>query len=206
MNKDIRICFVGDSLVNGAGDTSNLGWVGRVCAAANQFGFHVTLYNLGIRRETSTDIMQRWRQECRPRQPADADNRMVFAFGVNDTTIEDGHCRVDLHDSVTNARAVISEAQTLGPVLWIGPTVVQDTKQNQRIVQLDQAYAELAKELNVPYLSVFDALNTSGPWLDELRAGDGSHPGQDGYVQLAGLVKQWPSWWFHQTATSGLEL
>jgi len=206
MSADIRICFIGDSLVNGAGDSSNLGWVGRVCAAANQFGFRLTAYNLGIRRDTSGDIAQRWRQECRLRQPAEADNRMVFAFGINDTTIEDDHCRVDPLDSVANARAIMSEAQTLGPVLWIGPTPVQEAEQNERIAQLDQAYSEIASDLKIPYLSVFEPLKTTGPWLDELRAGDGSHPGQDGYVQLAGLVKQWPAWWFHQAITQGLEL
>ncbi len=206
MSADIRICFIGDSLVTGAGDSSNLGWVGRVCAAANQFGFHVTSYNLGIRRETSGDVAQRWQQECRLRQPADADNRMVFAFGVNDTTIENQQCRVDPLESVANARAIISGAKILGPVLWLGPTPVQENDQSQRIAQLDQAYSEIASDLKIPYLSVFEPLRTTGPWLDELRAGDGSHPGQDGYVQLAGLVKQWPAWWFHQAITQGLEL
>ncbi|HZC55143.1 MAG TPA: hypothetical protein VE396_03730 [Xanthobacteraceae bacterium] len=32
--KPIRICFFGDSMVNGTGDDACLGWVGRICAAA----------------------------------------------------------------------------------------------------------------------------------------------------------------------------
>jgi hypothetical protein len=52
----MRICFVGDSLVNGTGDPVGLGWVGRACAAARRRGHEVTCYNLGIRRDTSADI------------------------------------------------------------------------------------------------------------------------------------------------------
>ena len=33
MTKDLRICFVGDSFVNGTGDETKLGWTGRLCAA-----------------------------------------------------------------------------------------------------------------------------------------------------------------------------
>ena len=46
--EDIRICFVGDSFVNGIGDETALGWVGRVCALAHTHGFPLTSYNLGI--------------------------------------------------------------------------------------------------------------------------------------------------------------
>lgn len=35
MTQDIRICFIGDSLVNGTGDEAALGWAGRLCAMAN---------------------------------------------------------------------------------------------------------------------------------------------------------------------------
>ena len=47
---EIRICFIGDSLVNGTGDEAALGWAGRLCAMANESDIPVTYYNLGIRR------------------------------------------------------------------------------------------------------------------------------------------------------------
>lgn len=34
--QEIRICFVGESFVNGTGDPAFLGWTGRVCANAHQ--------------------------------------------------------------------------------------------------------------------------------------------------------------------------
>ena len=56
----MRLCFIGDSLVNGTGDPTGLGWVGRVTASARRRGHDVTTYNLGIRRDTSADIAARW--------------------------------------------------------------------------------------------------------------------------------------------------
>ena len=49
----MRICFFGDSIVNGTGDDDALGWVGRVMAAARGKRLDVTYYNLGVRRDTA---------------------------------------------------------------------------------------------------------------------------------------------------------
>ena len=67
--QSLRICFVGDSLVNGTGDPACLGWTGRVCAAACDAGHDITYYNLGIRRATSADIHGYWRDEVTRRLP-----------------------------------------------------------------------------------------------------------------------------------------
>lgn len=59
-DEDLRICFVGDSYVNGTSDPDCLGWAGRVAVVARRKGYNFTYYNLGVRRETSTDIAKRW--------------------------------------------------------------------------------------------------------------------------------------------------
>lgn len=61
---DIRICFLGESFVNGTGDSSHLGWTGPVCADLAQRGYAITYYNLGIRRETSRQLLTWWQPEC----------------------------------------------------------------------------------------------------------------------------------------------
>jgi lysophospholipase L1-like esterase len=71
----MRICFFGDSFVNGTGDDDGLGWVGRVVARARQGGRDVTAYNLGIRRDTSADVAARWVGEARLRLPHEHDGR-----------------------------------------------------------------------------------------------------------------------------------
>jgi lysophospholipase L1-like esterase len=93
---DRRICFVGDSFVQGTGDPACLGWVGRLCAATWQAGYPLTVYKLGVRPETTAQIAARWQAECTLRLPPDCDARLVFSFGVNDTTVEDGQRRLTL--------------------------------------------------------------------------------------------------------------
>jgi len=46
--QEIRICFVGESFVNGTGDPEFLGWTGRVCRDAQRKGYEITHYNLGV--------------------------------------------------------------------------------------------------------------------------------------------------------------
>ncbi|BAU41680.1 hypothetical protein [Leptolyngbya sp. O-77] len=72
-NPDLRICFVGDSFINGTGDSTLLGWTGRVCQFASQRGVPLTYYNLGVRRETSADIGVRWQFEVMARLPEGCD-------------------------------------------------------------------------------------------------------------------------------------
>ena len=195
---DIRICFVGDSFINGSGDRECLGWTGRVCAAACCQGYNITYYNLGIRRETSADIRDRWQAEVERRLPASCDRRVVFSFGVNDTTIEHGRRRVELSDSIENARQILTEAQRSLPVLMVGPALVGEAEQNQRFRDLSGWLAELCQELVVPFLEIAGPLQASAVWVAEAIANDGAHPRAAGYGELAALVKGWGAWqsWF----------
>jgi len=195
---DTRICFVGDSFINGTGDRECLGWTGRVCAAACRQGYNVTYYNLGIRRETSADIRDRWQAEVERRLPASCDRRVVFSFGVNDTTIEQGRRRVESRDSVENARQILTQAKRSLSVLMVGPALVSEAAQNQRICDLSVQLAALCQELEVPFLAIAERLQASTVWIPEAIANDGAHPGAAGYEELAELVRGWWAWqgWF----------
>jgi len=194
MNEDIRICFIGDSLVNGTGDETALGWTGRLCAAANRQS-QVTYYNLGVRRETSTDILQRWRQECGPRLPSGCDGRLVFSFGVNDTVLESGIPRVPAEQSHANVRALLGAAGDY-PVLMIGPPPVDDPEQNHRISQLSEAFAAAAARLGIGYIELFRPLAADADYLREIAENDGAHPRSSGYTKIALIVNRSVHWWF----------
>ena len=191
---DLRICFVGDSFVNGTGDPECLGWAGRLCAAARRAGHDLTYYNLGVRRETSADIRARWEREVRSRLPEGADNRVVFSFGANDATLEEGRPRVTADRSIEHARAMLTSARTSYPVLMVGPPPTADAEKNGRLATLSAGFAEVCRELDVPYLDVLGPLEASGTWVREAAAGDGSHPGAAGYAELACLVRGWAAW------------
>jgi lysophospholipase L1-like esterase len=196
-----RICFVGDSYVNGTGDPEGLGWAGRVCAAACRRGHDVTRYDLGVRGNTTADILARWDAEARLRLPDAVDRRLVFSFGVNDTTLENGAPRVAPAVSEANTREILATARRWTPavpVLMVGPPPTADPEQNLRIAELSQVLVQACADLDVPYLEVFPFLEMSDVWMIEAAAGDGAHPGAAGYVELAKLVEAWPPWtaWF----------
>lgn len=197
---DHRICFIGDSFVQGACDPECRGWVGRVAAAARADGYDVTAYNLGVRRDTSFDILQRWERETAVRFQFDCAKYLVFSFGANDMKIEHGQQRVAKEDSLANFRSIISLAQAQYPVAVIGPVPVGDALQNERILDLCAAYQEETNRLQLPYLPVARTLIDSGIWLQEVAAQDGSHPSAGGYATLAQLILNWPEWWFQPAA------
>ena len=194
--KDIRICYVGDSFVNGTGDPEKLGWAGRLSRYAEKEGVEITHYNLGVRRETSHDIAQRWVSECQARLPEGCNKRVVFSFGVNDAVAENGYPRVPVDVSVANAKSILKEAKQYYPVVMVGPPPIDDESLNERIRELDERYARLCVELSVSYLSIFDRLQDDEVWKKEVSGNDGAHPRAEGYALLAEYIRSWEGWWF----------
>ena len=193
---DIRICFVGDSFVNGTGDETALGWVGRVCALAYAHGFPITSYNLGIRRNTSADILERWENECSFRLPAGCDNRVVLSCGVNDSMLEDGALRVAPEQSRANVRAILRAASRY-PLLMVGPPPMPEDAQNEQISALSRAFADEAAALGVPFIELFSPLVADAAYKQEVASNDGAHPRSSGYTKIANIIASSPNWWFH---------
>ena len=191
----MRICFIGDSFVNGTGDDDCLGWTGRICSAARRRGRDVTLYNLGIRRDTTADIAARWEREARVRLGPEHDGRLVFSFGVNDCVTEaSGQRRVLEAASINNARQLLGTAKAWLPTLMIGPPSTVDNELNERVGHLSDRLSALCKDLSVPFLSPWERLLADDTWRREVEAGDGAHPNTRGYGVLAELVMEWPPW------------
>lgn len=191
---DVRICFVGDSFTQGTGDETYLGWPGRICASARARGHTITAYNLGIRRETTADILARWRAEVTPRLAPGIDGRVVLSFGANDATIENGQWRVAPDQSEANARRLISEARASYPVLVVGLPPAPESDKTARHAELAARYARVCQELSVPFLDILEPIQGVEAWWREVAAGDGIHPGAGGYAALARLVEAWPAW------------
>jgi len=191
---DVRICFVGDSYVQGTGDPDCLGWAGRLCVAARQAGHNLTGYNLGVRRETSADIARRWLAECEPRLPATTQNTVVFSFGANDVTIEHGAPRIAEAETLRNLRTLLDAATARYRTLLIGPPATPDAAHTARLGQLSQRMGEIAAQSDVPYLALFPLLVSDASWQAEVSANDGAHPRAAGYAKMATWIGAWPSW------------
>lgn len=207
----IRIGFIGDSITHGTGDETLLGWPMRVGQAEVTRGHDVTVYNLGIRADTSVLIEPRWEAECRARLKPGYTCATVFAVGINDSAHEkseamDGQ-RVPLEQSLDLIGGMLTKAKEFGPVLAIGPTPVVEAMmpldrlpgviydfRNDDIAAYSAAYAKLATGLDVPYLDVFTPLSADPAWDAALRASDGLHPTAAGYELMAALIGDWSGW------------
>jgi lysophospholipase L1-like esterase len=194
--EDIRICYIGDSFVKGAGDPKMLGWAGRLSQMSQRSGEEITHYNLGVRRDTSYDILTRWEREAHVRLPSFSINCVVFSFGVHDSIIENSRARVSLVDSMKNAREILGIAKVKYNVAMIGPPPIDDDYQNSRIKSYDEAYATVCQMLGVNYLSIFDMLLSNQDWLNEVKVNDGIHPRENGYEILSRYIYNWEGWWF----------
>ena len=211
----IRIGFVGDSITHGTGDETLLGWTYRVGQAEVARGHDVTVYNLGIRADTSALVEDRWDIEVNSRLKPEMNCATVWAIGINDSAFEktattEGQ-RVPLEQSLERISRMITAAKSVGPALWVGPTpVVADMMpidrlpgviydfQNPEIERYSNAYAEQAASLGVPYLDLYADLAGDPDWDASLRASDGLHPNADGYVMMAARITSWDAWraWF----------
>jgi lysophospholipase L1-like esterase len=207
----IRIGFVGDSITHGTGDETLLGWPLRAGQAEVARGHDVTVYNLGIRADTSSLIAARWEAECRARYREGISWATVFAVGINDSAYEksaalDGQ-RVPLDRSLETIGGMAATARGFGPVLWVGPTPVVEAMmpldrlpgvtydfRNDEIGRFNAAYAARAAELGVPYLDLCTPFANDPAWAAALRKSDGLHPNSEGYEMMAARVCDWPGW------------
>ena len=186
---DRRVLVFGDSFVAGLGDPEARGWVGRVAAASWSAGLPLVAYPLGIRRQTSVQVAARWREEARVRLVDCVQPRVVFSFGANDATVEDGRPRVAPDDSVATLERVLADAAQLGLAAFVvGPPPVCEPEQDARIAGLSERFAAVCAARGVPFAGVTAALGASAVWRAEAAAGDGAHPGAGGYEELARLV------------------
>lgn len=196
MTHDIRICFLGDSLVNGTGDDTALGWAGRLCAKARAGGALLTYYNLGIRGNTSKDILARWQNECALRVPAGIDGRIVLSCGVNDTVMQGRATRLTIDESCASVREILTHAAAKYKTIMVGPPPVNDDAQNERIKTLAIAFAGEAQAVGVSYIEIFAQLVKDARYRQELAENDGAHPRSAGYAAIAECIAASAGWWF----------
>lgn len=184
------VCFIGDSLTQGVGDSQALGFVGRL--ARESFALDpararaLTICNMGVRGDSSVRIKERWRAEAERRRRQGEDTAFVFSFGA-----ADGKHKVPYWDTLASARDILSGAAGLGRTLFIAPPPAYDPEWSADIRQLGMAIRGICDEHGLPSFDFHAPLAADAVYMASLEA-DGIHPDAAGYERMAGLLRGWP--------------
>jgi len=190
--RDIALVFIGDAYVAGYGDPKGLGWVSRVVGRTAHADVDITAYQLGVRDETSADVLARWRIECPPRWKGHSEKRLVVAVGHNDAVSAMSTARVRL-----NLANILDDAAASGVAAFaVGPTPTLDADLNARLEIVVEAQADVCARRGVPYVDCYRPLISHEQWHSDLGAAGGVYPGQAGYGLIAWLVLHggWDQW------------
>ncbi|MEO5745127.1 MAG: GDSL-type esterase/lipase family protein [Terracoccus sp.] len=191
--RDVGMVFMGASTTAGYGDPKGLGWVGRVVARTQHPDLDLTAYNLGVRGNTSGDVVARWSSECHPRWQGRAERRLVLSVGSNDVMTG-----MTMARSRLNLANVLDEAANSGiGVFVVGLTPTLDPESNRRVESLAEAQADVCARRGVTYVDCYRPLVSHDQWMADVAASpDRVHPGQAGYGLIAWLVLHngWNDW------------
>lgn len=177
----------GDSLIAALGDPRGIGWVGRV-AAAQISGLTVTTYPLGVREESTEEVVVRMPLEAAARFARGDDHRIVLATGISDA--ERGT------DPLAAAAALDFGLASVGvPALVVGPPPVGGEELRRRIAEIDAVFTRVCARRGVPYVATYSRLVGRLPWERSVATGR-SHPDATGYALLARVVLEggWRDW------------
>jgi lysophospholipase L1-like esterase len=191
--RDVGLVFVGDSLVAGVGDPKGQGWVSRVVGRTHHPDLELTAYNLGVRGDTTADVLARWKQEAAPRWQGRTEKRLVVSVGGNDAATG-----VTLARHRLNLANILDDAASAGiGTFVVSPPPSDDADLNSKLEVLVEAQADVCSRRTVPFVDCYRPLVGHEQWQSDLAASRvKGHPGQAGYGLLAWLVLHsgWGAW------------
>ncbi|MGJ5589680.1 GDSL-type esterase/lipase family protein [Micrococcus lylae] len=195
--RQIRIAAVGDQLLAGAGDPRAIGWWGRVLARTSAPDVSLENYVLAVPHETTEQLNERWWTETSRRFDDTTENRLVVALSDTDLDLD---ASSTARSRLNLANILDSAAQKDIRTLVVGPTPSLDEERNQRLAELNAAYADVADRRHAVYVDTFTPLVSHEQWRSDLAAGQGrpgqGRPGQAGHGLIAWLVlhRGWYQW------------
>ncbi len=191
--RDVGLVFVGASLVAGVGDPKGQGWVSRVVGRTHHPDLELTAYNLGVRGDTTADVLARWKQEAAPRWQGRTEKRLVVSVGGNDAATG-----VTLARHRLNLANILDDAASAGiGTFVVSPPPTDVDEINAKLDVLVDAQADVCSRRGVPFVDCFAPLLGHDQWQSDLASSrPAHHPGQAGYGLIAWLVLHngWYDW------------
>jgi len=184
------ICVFGASITWGAFDDEKGGWVERLKTyfwkSDNDF------YNLGISGDKSTDLLKRFKAECKAREP----NVILISIGINDSQyINDrNNPRTPIGEFKDNIQKLIEIGQAFtGKIIFVGLNPVDESKTmpipwspekyytNENIQEYNNVVKSICEENNLSFIEIFDNWMKSD-YKNLLE--DGLHPNSKGHKKI----------------------
>jgi len=195
-----RIVAIGASDFCGIGDAAGQGgFIGRLKQWHEQQSDKNLLYNLGVRGETTTQMLRRLVVESMPRKP----DLLILTTGSNDirrTSSKTSPVKTPDELFAANVTAMIKQGKALGDVVFIGTHPFDESRTAPFAYWNDQNFyllgdqtrreavvAELCKQERVPYFDLFQNwLNQDYfQWLHT----DGQHANTEGHELIFRQLK-----------------
>jgi len=192
MEENKNICIFGASIIWGAYDPENGGWVTMLRNYYEEKGGR-NVYNLGISGDTTEDLLKRIETEAFVREPG----MIIFGIGINDSQFlkKENRNQVFLEKFKSNLKELLSIGYKFtDKIIFIGLTNVDNSKVSIDSYADDHLYkSEFVEEYNntlkefcdaekIPFLNVFDL-------LDKNDLEDGLHPNSQGHKKLFNKIR-----------------
>lgn len=191
--RDVALVFLGASLVAGVGDPKGQGWVTRVVGRTQHPDVQLTAYNLGVRGNTTADLLERWGTEVPARWVGRTERRLVVSIGTDDILTG-----ISLARHRLNLANLLDDAATQGVGTFVvSPPPGDDDELNGRLEVMVEAQADVCSRRGVPFVDSYHPLRGHDQWRTDLAASAvPHHPGQAGYGLIAWLVLHngWSEW------------
>lgn len=198
-NKPQKIAALGASDFFGMGDPEEGGYIGRFKKWYEMMDDHHFVYNLGIRAETSEQILKRLVPEAAPRKP----DLLLLTGGSNDTRrvgSKDNPVLISIEDYKENIIKLIECGQALAQIIFISIHPFDESrttpfaywnKNNYYLLKDSIEYARISKEIceskQIPYLDIFNwwIKEDYFQWLHK----DGQHANAIGHQMIFEKLK-----------------
>ena len=186
----MNICVFGDSIVWGAEDHLNGGWVNILHQDLS--GEDHTVYNCGICGDTTVDLLNRFGPEARARYA----HAVIFAIGIDDLVYcnNENNVAVSLDRFRSNLDLLVTMAnQIKTDVAFLTILSVDESKtmpyddiqqlyfSNKNVAAYNQVIVDICGKFDIPCLNMAHVLKKEDLF-------DGLHPDDEGHRKIAQFV------------------
>lgn len=202
----MRVLVFGDSITQGFWDETG-GWVDKLRHYYDsrqledlENRHEPTIFNLGISADNSADLLKRVETETMARTRHAQSPTVIIQIGVNDSCVEDGKPQQSIEQYKDNLHEISQKLSGLSSrAIFVGLSCCDEPKTtpvfwgeyyytNKRIKSYEQAMEDVANELKIPFIPVFEAFSEAFA-NDSSLLPDGLHPNQAGHKIIFDIVK-----------------